>query len=68
MSSESNTGGRPKGSVNKAGHLAGGVRAGAGRKRVRPVEDSVPQATAAESSSSRMRLPSHTSPVSGREV
>ena len=63
----SNTGGRPKGSVNKTGHSAGGVRAGAGRKRVRPVEDSAPQATA-ESSSSRIRLPSHTPSVSGREV
>lgn len=63
----SNTGGRPKGSVNKAGHSAGGVRAGAGRKRVRPVEDSASQATA-ESSSRRRRLSSDTPSVSGRKV
>ena len=38
--------GRPKGTKNKAGHSAGGTRAGSGRKRHGNVSSAISQATA----------------------
>jgi len=61
-----NTGGRPKGSVNKAGHSAGGSRPGAGRKRIRPDESS--DQAAAVGSSSSVGLSSHAISASGKQV
>jgi len=65
----SNTGGRPKGSVNKTNHSAGGARVGAGRKRVRPAEESAPQAvTVNESGPSRIRSSPYTTSAPGKQV
>ena len=60
-----NRGGRPKGSVNKSGHSAGGSRPGAGRKRLHTNEESVSHG-AAEQSSSNVRVVSDGSSVGKR--